>query len=315
MADFIPVTLIKKEVTEGVDPVPTSAANAILTRNAKFEPLKIDLLERNLDIPSFGATAGVATNELGMISFECELQSSGAAGTAPPWMVLDEGCRMAAPVLTASTKAEQRMAAITAAPSSLAAYFYLDDMQHKLLGMRGDISAIDFTAGAYPFIGYDFMGIVPPAASTPFADVAPGALTLTGWKDPLEVNTTNTTVSLDGFACVMRNFKAKANAEVKLRNLVGKRYIQRGNHKLDCSILIEAPTFGAKNYLATMRAGSRIALNITHGTVAGSIVQIDAPTVQITKITPQSEDDIVMYAIDGIMTITVGQDDLLITAR
>jgi hypothetical protein len=315
MADYFPVALIKKELTEGVDPVPTGAANAILTRNFKCEPLKVDILDRNLDIPSLGATAGVPTNEVSMMNFECELQGSGAAGTAPPWTVLNEGCRMAAPVLTATVKAEQRMLGVSIPPSSLGAYYYLGNIQSKMFGMRGDISAIDFTAGAYPFIGYDFMGIVPPAASTPFADVAPGALTLTGWKDPVEVNTTNTSVSLDGFAVVMRSFKAKANAAVKLRNLVGRRYIQRGNHKLDCSILIEAPTIAAKNYFAVMRAGTRVNLTITHGILAGFIVQVDAATIQVSKIVPQSEDDIVMFAIDATMTITTGQDDITITAR
>jgi hypothetical protein len=315
MADYFPVALIKKEVTEGLDPVPTPLLNAILTRGFKCEPLKIDLLERNLDLPALGATTGVPTNEVGMMSFECELQGSGAAGTAPPWMVLNEGCRMAAPVLTATVKAEQRMAAITAAPSSLGAYYYLDDFQMKLFGMRGDITAIDFTAGAYPFIGYDFMGIVPPAASTPFADVAPAPLTLTAWKDPLEVNTSNTSVSLDGFACVMRSFKAKVNADVKLRNLVGKRYIQRGNHKMDGSFLIELPTIAAKNYFSSMRNGTRLVSTITHGTVAGSIVQADIPGFQIRKIDLTEEDDIVMAAIDGVLTISAGQDDILLTAR
>ena len=180
------------------------------------------------------------------------------------------------------------------------------------MGARGDIVAIDFTAGAYPFVGVDYMGL-PPAV--PFTVAAPGAATLTAWKDHLEVSTASTSFTLDGFAAILKSFKAKANAEIKLRNLVGTNYIQRGNHKMDVSMMIEAPSFATKNYLNTLSAGTRIAVSITHGTVAGSIVQIDAGFLQFKKIKPVKEDDILMYQIDADMTINLGQDDVLITAR
>lgn len=312
MPDSYKMLLAKKEATYNIDAVPTSAANAILTRGFEYEPLVFDMLNRNLDIAARGALPGVPTNKRATFAFEFELQGSGAAGTAPPWMPLLEACGMAAPVLTATVSAAQRMAAINTAISSLSAYWWAGDQAHKALGCRGDITSIDFTAGAYPFIGVDFMGLVPAAA---WSVSAPPVPVLTAWREPIEFTTAASSFALNGFAAVLKSFKAKVNADVKLRNLVGTNYIQRGNHAMDVSILIEAPSFAAMNYLNTLNAGARIPVSITHGTVAGSIIQLDAPFLQFKKIKPVNDDDILMYQIDADMTINLGQDDITITAR
>lgn len=314
MVDYVNTILAKKETTYATDAAPTPALNAVLTRNAKITPLVVDLLDRNLDLPSRGTTPGVPTNERVLLSYEIELQSSGAAGTAAPWMVNNEACGMAPAVLTATVKADQKMAAFGASISSLTQWGYVNDQLFKAVGSRGDLSGIDFTAGQFPFLSYDYMGIVPTGTVGSVSALS-GAV-FTAYKDPLEVNITNTSYSLDGFAAVLRSFKAKANAAPKLRNLVGARYIQRPNHAMDCTIVVELPSVAAKNYFSTLRAGSRVAQSIVHGTAAGFIVQVDTANLQMTGIDFSNEDDIVMATITGRLTITsAGQDDILITAK
>lgn len=312
MADTSKVILFKKEAVYGTDPVPTVAASAALTRNFSAEPIVVDTLERNLDRQTRGRTKTANTNARGTFGYELELQGSGAAGTAPPWMEHLEACGMAAPVLTAATRAEQKFAGVGTALSSGCAHYYISNQRARALGSRGTFG-MDFTAGAYAFAKLDMQGLLP--AATPVDTLAPGVPVLTAWKDPLEVNTVNTDFALDGFAAVLQSFKFDINADVKPRNLVGANYIQRGNHSITGSIRCEAPDLASKNYFTSLLSGAQIAVQLIHGTVAGSIVQIDASFLQILKIARAEEDDVLMLDINFGLNLGVGQDDLLITAK
>ncbi len=313
MVDSYSAVAMKKETTYGTDSAPTLTSNAILTRNFKDTPLKVDMLSRNLDLPARGATKGVPTNKRTMFGFEVEMASSGTAGTAPRWMELLEYCGFSAPVLTATVKAEQKMAPVSAALSSASAYRWRASERRKAVGVRGDLSGINFTAGAYPYMTFDFLGLVP--ATTPFDSAAPGSPDFSAWKDPIEVSTTNTSVTLDGFAAVMKSLELNANVELKLRNLVGANYVQRGNHALKGKMVIEAPAQATKDYLATLSAGSVIVLAVTHGVGAGKVVKLDAANVQIFDIAESEEDEILMWTLDLQLNINAGQDDVLITAQ
>lgn len=311
MVDAIKVVLAKKEVTYGVDAAPTGAANAVLTRNYSARPIESDRLERNLDVPGYGAQAAAPSNERRRISYEVELAGSGAAGTAPAWMELLEGCGMAAAVLSAGVSAAQSFAA-PGSVSSLTQHDYQGDQRRKTVGSVGTFS-LDFTAGAYPFAALDFTGLVP--AATPFDKSAPGATTLTRWKKPQEVNVGNSTVSLDGFAPVMRSWRADAAVAVAMRNLVGSRYVRRGNHNLTSTLLIEAPDIAAKDYIAGLRSAGLFAFALTHGIGAGNIIEIGSAKTQIADITESEEDGILMWSLSLLHTVDGGSPDLIITAK
>ena len=313
MADAYNSMLLKKETVYGTDSVPTAAANAFLTRNLQVKPLAVDQKERNLDIPARGARPKLPTNKRMEGSFEVELAGSGAAGTAPAWMEALEICGMEPAVLTATVDAKQKFAALSATLSSATVHNYRGSNQRRRgRGARGDITTIDFTAGEYPFIGISYTALLNVA---PFDQVALVNPVFTRWRDPVEVNTANTTFTLDGFAAILRSIKFKANGEIALRNLVGANYVRRGNHAMEVSIMIEAPDHNTKNYLALLESGSTVACQITHGIGAGNIVQISAANLQITDISDAEESDIAMYDISATLTISAGQDDILITAR
>lgn len=312
MVDAYNSLFAKKEVTYNTDPVLTGAANAVACRNLSVDPIISDRIERNLDKPTRGASPTAVTNLRQGVSFEVELAGSGAAGTAAPWMELLEGCGMAAPVLFAGNRAEQKFAPLGTALSSLWLTSYRGTERRRCGGARGDISMIDFTAGAYPFIGMDFLGLLPAA---PFDAVPMAGADFTRWKAPVEVNTVNTDFLLDGYAAVLRSFKAKANADVKARRLVGADYINRGNHAMTVEILIELPPVATKNYFTSLIGNAEVALQIVHGIVAGNIVQLDASYFQITAVADAEEDDVAMLKIDGQLNTRVAQDDLLLTCK
>ena len=312
MVDWVAVVLAKKEVTYGVDSVPTEAANAILTRNYSGKPVDLDRLDRNLDQRIYGALASVPSNERRTISYEVEIAGSGDAGTAAPWMVLLEGCGMNAPVLTADTDAVQNFALPGVQASSLTQYDFMSDQRRKMIGSVGSFT-LDFTAGAYPFIGFTWLGMIP--AATPFSKAAPGATDLTRWQQPVEVNIDNTEMLLGGYAVVTRSWRADASVTTAMRNLIGKRYARRGNHALTSTAVVEAPDIATKDYITTLRTGDLIEWSLTHGTVAGNIIEMASEKVQITDITESQEDDILMWTITLSHTVEGGADDLTITAR
>jgi hypothetical protein len=309
------VILLKKEVSYGTDAVPTPAANAVLTRNFnRPDPIQVDKLERNLDLPASGRRRTGTTNRRTSCSFEVELAGAGVAGTAAPWMELLEGCRMAAPVLAAGQKAEQRFAADNVPHSSLTGYDWVAGERVRSLGARGSFT-MDFTAGAYPFLGIELTGLLPPAPAVDYT--APGAAAdLTRWKEPVEVNTANTDFTLDGYALALRRLTLATNMAVGVRNLVGENVVQVGARALTCTIVGTAP-LAAKNYYSTLDSGAEVAMQLIHGIVGGNIVQLDVGFLEILRITRNEDRDAdkLEVTIEAGLNIRNGQDDLLITAK
>jgi len=312
MVDVRRVVAAKPEAVYGTDIVPTLADDAIMTRNYSIVPLEVDQLQRNLDNRAYGATKGKPTNKRMRSSYEVELAGSGTAGTAPPWMKLLAACGMAAPVLVATTSATQKFAAAGAAPGSLSEYSWVDNQQRKMIGARGTYS-LDFTAGQVPFANLQFTGLVPAASARVVS--APTGADFTDWQEPLEVNNANTILLLDGFAAVTRSLTIDAGVAVNLRNLIGARYVRRGNHNTTGRLMIEAPSSATKDYLASLEDGALIPITLTHGTAAGNIIELSATKVQVTNITESAEDDILMFNMDLLFTTDGGADDLVITAK
>lgn len=312
MVDMVKVLAAKKETTYGTDAAPTLADNAIVTRNFASQAVAVDQLERNLDRGSFGASPIAPSNERQTTSFEVELAGSGTAGVAPAWMELLEGCGMAAPTLTALTDATQIFAAAGAAQSSLTQHHWIGNQRRKMVGSRGSFS-IDMAAGAYPFLAMNYTGIIP--AATPFDVNSPSGAVLTRWKEPVEVNTNNTVLLLDGYAVITRSLRLDANIGITMRNLIGSRYVRRGDHAMSGRLSVEAPSIAAKNYLTTLRTGARVVLEVTHGLVAGNIIELEANYVQVTNIAEREEDGILMWDMDILLTIGTGTDDLIIRAK
>ena len=307
------VILFKKEVTYGVDSVPTTGANAALTRNFQSpEPIQVDQLDRNLDLPAKGRRKSAATNERSTFSYELELAGSGDAGDlASAWMEHLECCGLAAPVLTAGVKAEQKFAAEGVALSSGSCYHWMGEQRVRPLGCRGTFG-VNFTARQYPFLTLSMTGLL----SNNVDAVAPvGNPDFSRWIEPLEVNTANTDFSLDGFAATLQSFVLEANKAVSVRNLVGANYIQLGNHAMTGRIRIEAPTIAAKNYFTSLRTGAEVVTQLVHGTIAGNIVQVDAAHVQLLNINRSEEDDKLMFDLTVGLNISTGTDDLLLTAK
>lgn len=312
MVDTYLALWAKKEAVYATDAAPTGAANAVLCFELKTSPFDIDRIERKLDRATRGATGSLASNKRRNFGYKVELAGSGAAGTAPGWMEINEACGMTAPTLTAVTKAEQKFAAVGAAISSLTQYHWIGNQRRRGVGGRGDITAINLEAGKLPYIEYAFTELLHPGG---LDSVAPVGSNYDRWIEPVEVNADNTTISLHGFTCVVRSAELKIGAAIDFRDLPGRKYVARGDHGIELDMLIELPDLAAKDYFAPALSGVTGPLSIIHGTAAGNIVELSGPNTQIDDVKDASEGQVAMARITATLKVVAGQDDLIITAK
>lgn len=306
------VILLKLETTEGIDAAP-DGTDALLTRNFTTTPLEVDSVERNLDLPVIGGTKVAVTNPRQTHNFELELAGSGTADTPAKWSRALEICGMAAPSVIADPDPDPRveMAFGSSPYASATLYHWYENQRRRALGVRSTFS-MNFEAGQIPFMSMQSIGLLPDA---PFDVATPPVPDFSAFQQPVEVNTVNTSFTLDGYAAALRSLEFEAGAAVSVRNLVGNRRINRGNHAITGTAVIEAPDVSTKNYLETLNSGAEIALALQHGTTAGNVVAINMDHVQLTAAAQQNEDDVLMFSLSFRANVLAGSDDILITTK
>lgn len=159
---------------------------------------------------------------------------------------------------------------------SAAIGYYLDGVYHGLLGARGSVS-LDITAKKFPTLKCQFKGLyVPPETQ------ALPAVDYSRFVAPKVVSTKNTTrFSLHGYSGPLESLSININNSVEARMLVGVDAINITDREPNGSIKIDAPALTAKDFFAVAETGDLAPLHIQHGTVAGNIVEIDCPQVQL----------------------------------
>lgn len=309
------VILAKIETTYGTDPTPTGAANAILVRNLDVKPLESDIVSRDLVRPYLGNYDQIIAAKHVEVSFEVELQGAGAAGTAPAYGPLLRACGLSE-TITASTKVEYKP--ISASFESVTIYFQPQDATaassplHKVTGARG---TVEFTLNAksLPVMKFTFTGLyVAVTDSTNLTG------TYTAFKTPIAVNQQNTpTFSFFGYSAVMSEFGMNLANSVIYRNLVNAESVLITDRKAAGTVVFEAPTITAKDFFSTAIGTTLGNLQITHGSVGGSIVDITATgTVDIAAPSYSESDGIVMMSIPYVLVpTTAGNDEFTLTVK
>ena len=301
------ILLAKVETTYGVDPTPTGAANAILTKDLTINLMQGNTVERNVDRATLGGDVAIHVAPYTTVSFSVEMASSGAAGTAPGWGALMQGCGFAETIVASTSAA---YAPVSSGFKSLTLYFHIDGLLHKLTGCRGTVAAT-MDPGGIPYLNFTFTGI--RAAPT---DTALPTPTLTGFKTPLPVNKANTpTFSLHGFAATVEKFSFDMANEITYRNVVGDESVMLVDRKPTGSVSLEEQALATKNFHDIALNSTLGALQVVHGTTAGSIVQIDAPKVQLLSPTYANSNGVLMLNLNLSLTPNAGDDELIITAK
>jgi hypothetical protein len=304
------VILLKAEVTEGTDSVPTEAANALKVLNYRPTFMDAENRVRAFEKAFFGADpVAMAAFKRGF-SCDMEIAGSGTNNIAPPWMVPMRFAGFNAGVVTGGNSVVQSPVSVAASASH---WSYIDDFLMKAVG--GKMSA-GFTLedDAYPLFNFTYLGRPPIALAE---EAVPANPTLANYITPALASSEATTFLLDGFALPLRRWEMNANADLQYRSLIGPsdRVVYR-DRSWSGTIVAEVPALTDKDYFAKVRPGTTMAAQAIHGTAAGNIVQIDAPALQVTgNIDLSDEQGKLMMTIPVTAIPVTGNDEIVFTSK
>lgn len=303
------VLLAKQEVTTGVDPVPTPAANSILVRAFTPQMINAEFVKRNLIKGFKGNFGSLSTGVHRVFEFEVELAGSGAAGTAPKWAPLLMACGFSE-TLVASTTATY--APISTGDTTVTLYGYLDGLLFKMLACKGTVS-FELNSKNIPVMKFKFIG----EYSTPTDTTFPTGMVFTGFTKPVTVGKINTPVfTMHALAAVCQSLSFDVANNLVYRDLIGVSGPFSSDRQPTGSCTIEVPTVAAANFAEITRLNTEGALSLTHGTVAGNIITIDMPKTQITSPPTISNDsEIAMLGLQFSINPNAGNDEIVIVAK
>lgn len=297
------------ETTYGTDPAPTPAANAILTRSVSVTPLAGQDIDRELLRSFYGNTQSIAGEKHVELQLEVELTGAGTAGDAPAWAPLLRACGFAE-TLTAGTDAVYNP--ITDSEESISCWIHRDGVLHKFTGGRGSVS-FRLDVNNIPYMTFNFMGLLGAISNT----AMPTTADYSGFLTPAPVTNDNTTaLTLHG-------------AEVSFSQLTLDMAVKSVKHQVvgaGSSILIvdrapsgtaviQEPELATLDLYAKAKDASQGALAVTHGKVAGNIVEFAAPQIGSGSPTEQNLNGVQMLSVPLTINPDTGNDELVVTVK
>lgn len=278
MADAIKwrskIILAKIETTYGTDSVPATA-DGVLASNVEIRPMEGSEESRDLIQAFLGGQEEFVKELHVVLTYSTELVGSGAAGTVPGWGPLARACGLAE---TISAGVSVTYTPVSASMESISHYFWIDETRHIITGCRGSAQIV-VDAQGIPKINWTFTGLWTNPAQA--SQVAP---TLTGFKDPIIATNTNTpTFTINSVDMVMRNFNFDFGNDVQQRFLVGKEEILIVDRAETITTQVEAVVLTTLDPFALAQAKTKVPVVLTHGTTAGEISTINAPSCQIGR--------------------------------
>ena len=200
---------------------------------------------------------------------------------------------------------------VSEAFESATIYFNNSGVLHKATGCRGTFS-LNCEVGQIPVISFTLTGIYNAPT-----DTAAPAVTYSNQATPAIFKAGNTVaVSILGYdsACVQSLSFDLAN-DVLYRELVGcDKSVTITNRAPSGSAVIEAPTIAQKDYFTIANNDQTGLVSFQHGTVAGNIVTLLAPIVDIGNPTYSDQDGIQMLNLPYVaIPSSAGNDEVTLT--
>lgn len=270
------VLLLKLEETYGVDANPTGAADAILAKNIRLNPMKGEKVQRELDKAHLGADPSILTGLHSVISFDVELAPSGTAGTAPAWGSLMRCCGMAETIVATTSVTYNP---VTDGHESATVYLWIGTTLYSLTGTRGAVK-FDTNAQGIPYLKFELTGLF----NMPQEQVQPSAVT-TSWKKPKVASAVNTpTYTIAGQALVANNLMLDVGNKIEKRFLFNLDEIIIADRSETVDAKVDAVPLTTFNPFLLARDGGTVAIQMVHGTTAGNIATLDIPAAEMQPI-------------------------------
>lgn len=295
--------LAKVEVTEGTDATPSGAADAIQCANFSFTPVTGQEEDKDLITGWLGDTGVWLEGDYAQIEFDVYLSGSGAAGTPPAYAALLRACGMNEAVVSETSVT---YTPVSAAMVSSSIYWFEGGVRHILLGARGTFT-LNLTPPRMPRLRFTMMGLKGTVT-----DQAMPAADYSGFIEPVAVNKANTTVDLHSYTAVAESLELAIGNTVTPRFLIGEESMKITERRASGTAVVKADTLANIDWFDISATHALDALQAVHGTVAGNIVTIDAPAVQLGRPTRGATDNILNYSLPLRLLPDTGNDELSI---
>lgn len=297
---------VKAESPAGTWATPTFATNAQTIRNLRIDPFNVSTQRRNIEQPYAGSRPSLPSGVHSGFGFELELSGSGTVNTAVAYAPVFNMMLFGAAVPAGAQVGYPLSSAGDGGSNSM--LLLKDTTGHEARGARAN-AVFNFTEKQTPFIAVDGLALIRTDGEI-YKTIASTGISLTTAPAPVEVNLANTVITLDGFTLGVREFTLDLGMTPSLYTTTGQRAIIFGKDEAKdrrgakFTMKFELPDPTAKNYSASITAGSQIAFSLTHGLTAGNIIQIASSSAIVETITYVAEDNRIFATITGVLVPT-----------
>ncbi|CAN7266152.1 phage tail tube protein [Caballeronia sp. LjRoot31] len=281
---------------------------AMNVKNISSKPITTESADLDFIRPWLGNNQKLVTNFYQELDFEVALTGSGTPGEVPPWDPLIRACAFSA---TVSEGKSVVYAPISSTPERVTLQYFLDGLRHQMVDAVGTFT-LDLTPKAVPTIKFHFIGNYEPVT-----DAAPPAdVDFSAFITPQAVGADYTPHwSLHGFTGKLAAFTLDVANQLVYRNLIGGKGAELTDRKATGSATFELGTVLSKDWWDAVLKAQLGELSITHGTLAGNIIQIDSPSVQLSEPQYSDQDGIAQMQTALTLVPRAGNDELVITLR
>lgn len=300
--------LAKIETVSGTDPVPVASLNAMHAKVTSYQPTMTEFAERGNVRAFFGSGGQVQVSNHSECDIEVELAGAGTAGVVPAYGVLLRACGLEETTVVATSVTYKPD---TDAPETVTFHYDLDGLRHVMTGCRGTVT-LELNSRGIPMLKFHFLGLY-----TTVADVSmPTGAVYNTWFAPLAINKINTpTWSIHGASGAMQSLSVDLGNTVTYRNLIGYEGVVLTDRKTVGQASFEMQLVATHAWHEAARLGTLGALVLTHGAVAGQIIEVAGPKVQLTNPQYAETDGITMLNVALDFQPNAGDDEFTLTVK
>ena len=307
----------KVEATYGTWAAPTPAADAAIIFGYEITPMESEQVRRQTERGFSGGNPSIPTAIRQRHSFSLELTGAGTATGVAHWAKFLRGCQFAAASPGASDCTYPLIGSGDGASLSLAGNKgNVADARGK--GSRGN-AIFRLTEKQLPSIGLEMMSLLQDDVNIITPNV-PAGIVLPVYPAPVEVNLLNSVIQLGGFTLGVRSFELNMGNKTEFFSTTATREIifgkdESGTGRAPTARLVaELPDPAVKNFFPQSRSGEAVAFSLTHGTVAGNIIELTSANAVLSAISfSQEANRLFMNADLAFVATSAGNDFTLKT--
>ena len=296
--------LVKEESEYASDSSPSASDNALLGIDVKTKEAP-EAEEREVEKGYLGRRASLLGKIHTEITFQVELKGSGTKGTAARIGDLLEACGFTETVVAGSSV---NYAPGSSSLKSVTIYHFIDGRKHIITGARGSIKLV-MAAGKRAFLEFTMKGLYTAPTDT--------ALPAASYETTVPPVCKSCALSLNSVSnLVVQQVEIDMAIAVALRESLnaatGVAGFEIESRKPTISLNPEAVSVATYDFRTDLLTTPR-SFSMVIGSVAGNIITITAPKLNITEFEYADREGVLVENIKGELAENSGNDEIAIS--